>query len=125
LRQESRARHNGACFQDVFVLQLDGVKDWTVYHVPVVAPFNEHMVGRPGSDDPTGLVGFNGAPHWQGQLVPGDLLYIPRGWVHEARTGPDGPSMHLTITANSEGHRSVACARSQGCAPAMVMVAAA
>eukprot|EP01050_Picozoa_sp_SAG11_P026108 SAG11_NODE_6133_length_1382_cov_1.239283_1_plen_403_part_10 len=90
--------------QDVFILQLDGVKQWTVYHRPIKDALAEHKVGTPGSADPTGLEGWNGTPTWQGKLAPGDLLYIPRGWVHDAHTGPAGPSMHLTITANTNGH---------------------
>ena len=34
-------------------------------------------------------------------VFQGDLLYIPRGWVHAARTAESGPSMHLTITPDS------------------------
>ena len=34
-------------------------------------------------------------------MFQGDLLYIPRGWVHAARTAESGPSMHLTITPDS------------------------
>src|SRR5690606_36663792 len=30
------------------------------------------------------------------QLEPGDVLYIPRGWIHEAKT-EDGSSLHVTF----------------------------
>eukprot|EP01052_Picozoa_sp_SAG31_P050566 SAG31_NODE_11598_length_1014_cov_1.855738_1_plen_80_part_10 len=30
------------------------------------------------------------------------VRYIPRGWVHVAKTEAGGPSMHLTITAASQ-----------------------
>ena len=38
----------------------------------------EHKVGVPGSDDPSGLVGWDGEYAWKGKLLPGDLLYLPR-----------------------------------------------
>ena len=31
-------------YQDVFVLQLDGTKEWTVYHRPVVAAVGETAI---------------------------------------------------------------------------------
>eukprot|EP01051_Picozoa_sp_SAG22_P005083 SAG22_NODE_292_length_12914_cov_41.306594_8_plen_327_part_00 len=92
--------------QDVFILQVDGTKAWTVYHRPIRDALQEHKVGVPGSEDPTGLVGWDVVPAWQGQLQPGDLLYIPRGWVHDAETAQAGPSMHLTVAANTNGHSS-------------------
>ena len=35
-------------------------------------------------------------PAWAGVLEEGDLLYLPRGWWHEA-AALDGPSLHLTF----------------------------
>lgn len=31
----------------------------------------------------------------------GDLLYLPRGWLHEAKTGSNQLSLHLTLTVPS------------------------
>ena len=40
----------------------------------------------------------NGSDEWQSALVyaqAGDLLYVPRGWVHSAETKEGGPpSLH-------------------------------
>lgn len=70
------------------------------------------MVGRPGSDDPTALEGFaeaGGVPEWEGVLRPGDLLYIPRGWVHEAKTSQGGPSGSMVSHGDeaTQGPRSL------------------
>ena len=35
-------------------------------------------------------------------LEPGDMLYMPRGLVHEAATTDAAPSLHLTITADTQ-----------------------
>ena len=37
----------------------------------------------------------SGAKAFEGRLVPGDMLYIPRGWIAEARTTAAGPRSHL------------------------------
>lgn len=71
---------------DVFVLQVEGTKHWTV-HAPVV----ELPHRRRGAPAPA-----FGEPEWSGVLEPGDCLYLPRGFGHEARTS-DTASLHLTI----------------------------
>jgi len=61
---------------DVFVLQIAGRKQWRLYHdteggaVPSAEAFT---------------------------LDPGDCLYIPRGIVHDAASGEDRPSLHITL----------------------------
>ena len=32
-------------------------------------------------------------------LEPGDLLYMPRGFIHEASTKEDQHSLHITLSA--------------------------
>jgi hypothetical protein len=44
-------------------------------------------------------LGAPGAPVLDVTLRPGDTLYLPRGWLHEAKTS-DADSLHLTIGAN-------------------------
>lgn len=95
---------------DVLVLQLAGRKQWRVYN-PVVSlplatvpplPFEERTEmlkyarggpkkGRADIDDAEA-----GAPTHEFTLEAGDLLYLPRGFVHEARTSADS-SAHVTI----------------------------
>ncbi|MCW2722103.1 cupin domain-containing protein [Pseudonocardia sp.] len=79
---------------DVFVLQLAGRKHWTV-HAPVHTdplrdqPWNDHAraVAARARDD---------APAIDTVLEPGDVLYLPRGWLHAA-TALGETSAHLTV----------------------------
>jgi ribosomal protein L16 Arg81 hydroxylase len=73
---------------DVFVLQIAGVKHWRV--------FEEHIhLPLPGQDKKT-------SPPDQSDLIaefdlhPGDAIYIPRGFAHDARS-VDSISLHLTV----------------------------
>jgi hypothetical protein len=76
---------------DVFVLQVAGAKRWLVYEPALELPLKDQRysaeLGEPGKpvDD---LV-----------LGPGDTLYLPRGWLHEALTS-ESDSLHLTIGVN-------------------------
>jgi ribosomal protein L16 Arg81 hydroxylase len=77
---------------DVFVLQLFGRKDWKIYDDPV-----RWVTGSRSYDaetDPPGPL------LRQIQLAPGDLLYIPRGYVHDA-TSTDQASLHITLGIHS------------------------
>lgn len=79
---------------DVFVLQLAGRKHWTV-HAPVHPdplrdqPWNDHA-------DAVAARARDGAPDIDAVLEPGDVLYLPRGWLHAA-TALGGVSAHLTV----------------------------
>ena len=76
---------------DVFVLQVAGEKRWLVYEPVLELPLKDQRysreLGEPGNavNDPT--------------LQPGDTLYLPRGWLHEALTSATD-SLHLTIGVN-------------------------
>ena len=85
--------------QDVFILQLDGRKEWRLYDVPVKHPFMGHKVGRVPQGEPPAQAG---RPRMTLTLEPGDMLYMPRGLVHEAATTDAAPSLHLTITADTQ-----------------------
>lgn len=72
---------------DVFVLQIAGSKEWTIFGTPVESPL-------PNQD-------YDAAIHALGdrtlefELQPGDVAYIPRGVGHEARS-TDTVSLHIT-----------------------------
>jgi hypothetical protein len=72
---------------DVFVLQVGGRKRWKVFDCLKEAPLVSHRA--PKIDDP-------GPPTLEADLEPGDCLYLPRGWLHEAES-LDGTSVHLTV----------------------------
>ena len=73
---------------DVFVLQIAGKKHWRVHEPPLRLPH---------SSQPFSPVGYT--PPAQGSdfdLEAGDLLYLPRGYVHSASTS-DGHSVHVSV----------------------------
>ena len=76
---------------DVFVLQIAGEKRWLVYEPAVELPLKDQKysaeLGEPG-------------PAVEDRVLrPGDMLYLPRGWLHEALTS-ETDSLHLTIGVN-------------------------
>lgn len=80
--------------QDVFLCQLWGRKSWTIRGPPPIRlPYTEEMLGKntPVPDD------LQGNPIMTFIMEPGDVLYIPRGFLHEACTGTE-LSLHCTIT---------------------------
>ena len=62
---------------DVLVVHLSGRKRWSVFR-----PSAQAKGGRPGLQEFV--------------LNPGDLLYVPQGWPHEAMA-EEGPCLHLTL----------------------------
>ncbi|TNV61397.1 hypothetical protein FH620_21320 [Corallococcus exiguus] len=90
---------------DVLVLQVAGRKTWSLSPPPVdlpleyVPPFRfENLEDaqrfRVTRHQPSQV--DNSSPTQRFTLEPGDLLYLPRGHVHEARTD-GGHSLHLTV----------------------------
>jgi len=77
--------HDG---HEVFVLQIEGSKHWRFYGPARELPLADE-------DGPVSREGL-GPPTQEVSVRPGDLLYMPRGHVHEAFTS-DCLSMHLTV----------------------------
>lgn len=72
---------------DVFVLQISGTKTWKLYGFEKELPTkNQAFVSKGYSKEPLQTL----------QLSPGDFLYVPRGYVHDAMAD-DGISAHITI----------------------------
>ena len=81
--------------RDVIILQLAGKKHWRLWpSAPIPFPMTEEQVGKAGLPVPESV--FEEAP-LELLLVTGDVLYVPRGFVHEARTDQSSSSLHLTI----------------------------
>jgi bifunctional lysine-specific demethylase and histidyl-hydroxylase NO66 len=76
---------------DVFVLQVEGEKRWLVYQPVWELPLKEQRY-EPSMGEP-------GTPVLDVTLRPGDTLYLPRGWLHEAVTSASD-SLHLTVGVN-------------------------
>jgi lysine-specific demethylase/histidyl-hydroxylase NO66 len=80
---------------DAFVLQLEGRKRWRLY-----APRDaEEVLPRTSSEnfEPDEI----GEPIADVVLCPGDVLYMPRGTIHQAESLPEHHSLHVTL---STGH---------------------
>jgi hypothetical protein len=77
---------------DVFVLQIAGSKEWTVLDAPVRLPLSGQQFDS--------KLHPAGAATLSTMLRAGDLLYIPRGFLHHARSA-DETSLHATVGALS------------------------
>jgi len=76
--------------QETFILQAAGSKHWRIYDSPVPLPHP----GQPyNSKLPTGR------PQYEFDLEAGDLIYMPRGYVHEALTSQT-ISLHITVAVS-------------------------
>ena len=74
---------------EVFVLQIAGGKHWRVYPPPIALP---HL-SQPFSPEQYPLPAV---PLMQFELDPGDLLYLPRGYIHTTNTAGHY-SAHVTV----------------------------
>ena len=74
---------------DVLLVQVLGKKQWRLYDSPKGMPLRgerfDPAATKPGERTADLL------------LQPGDVLYIPRGLMHDADAVDDGPSMHVTL----------------------------
>lgn len=77
---------------EAFVLQIEGRKRWRLYKPRTQAEqlprfssknFTQQEIGQPIFDE---------------VLEPGDLLYFPRGTIHQATTAPGYHSLHITLS---------------------------
>jgi ribosomal protein L16 Arg81 hydroxylase len=85
--REQQGFHRHCDTHDVIVLQVYGKKYWRVYEGGRPHPLKDDIA--PNADAPDKVV-------WEGTLEDGDVLYIPRGWWHEA-SGVGDVTLHLTF----------------------------
>jgi len=82
--------------RDVFVIQVMGEKQWRVYgEVPIPYPSTKEQVGKGDLKVPDSVL--QQKPLFEIILKRGDVLYMPRGFVHEASTNTSEPSFHATV----------------------------
>jgi hypothetical protein len=74
---------------DVFIVQVAGHKKWRIFPPRVRLPLRS----QPYSGDHDA----SAKPLQKLELTQGDLLYIPRGYTHEAMTQSHGLSVHITV----------------------------
>ncbi|WP_097885775.1 cupin domain-containing protein [Streptomyces sp. st140] len=79
---------------DVFVLQIEGAKRWVI-HEPVLP---DPLRDQPWTDHRAAVAdrAAHGTPRLDTMLRPGDVLYLPRGWLHSAQAQGE-VSIHLTL----------------------------
>lgn len=76
---------------EVFILQTEGRKRWKLY-----PPLDGHALpSRPSPDLADEIIG---ECMLDVVLSPGDLLYMPRGVIHQAVSLEDASSTHLTLS---------------------------
>ncbi|KAF3703005.1 Ribosomal oxygenase 1 Bifunctional lysine-specific demethylase and histidyl-hydroxylase NO66 [Channa argus] len=78
---------------EAFVVQLEGKKHWRVYNprtMDEVLP----VLSSPNYDQAD-----IGDPIMEVVLEAGDLLYFPRGFIHQGDCLPDAHSLHITISS--------------------------
>jgi lysine-specific demethylase/histidyl-hydroxylase NO66 len=78
---------------DVLVLQVAGEKRWTIH-----APVQDHPLSdQPWTDHRAAVKARAGeSPVIDTVLRPGDVLYLPRGWLHSAEALGE-TTIHLTV----------------------------
>jgi ribosomal protein L16 Arg81 hydroxylase len=78
---------------DVFVIQIAGAKHWTIHE-----PVHRHpLADQPWTDHGAAVAArARETPSIDAVFLPGDVLYLPRGWIHSA-VAQGETSIHLTI----------------------------
>lgn len=74
---------------EIFVLQLEGSKEWKLYK-PMVELSRDYTQDLPQESI--------GEPILEVTLDAGDLLYFPRGVIHQAKTVGTSHSTHISIS---------------------------
>lgn len=77
---------------EAFVLQIEGRKLWKLYHPRDVSQVLPRYSSPNFSQEEVGELMMEVV------LEPGDLLYFPRGTIHQASTLPDSHSLHITVS---------------------------
>lgn len=83
---------------NVLILQAHGRKLWRGWSNLFDMPVDKRVAQTPS--DP-------GPPDWEQVLTPGDVLYLPRGHVHQADLVDGDRSAHMTVTITPPRVRSI------------------
>jgi ribosomal protein L16 Arg81 hydroxylase len=90
----SRGFHPHFDTHEVFVLQISGSKAWNLYDIPSVAPIKGWGITEDQRSEY-----LKSKPLHELTLQIGDLLYVPRGVVHDAYCQGES-SIHITFGFN-------------------------
>ena len=80
---------------EAFLIQLEGTKHWKIYR-PLE---DEQFLSRFSSKNFT-QEEVDGFECFEVVLKPGDMLYIPKGVIHQAVTSTDEHSLHITVSTS-------------------------
>ena len=102
-KNQGFGKHNDN--KDVFIIQLAGRKEWFMQRTTFPLPLRHQCVGRsfePSADTVTVDDKIESII-----LEAGDLLFLPRGYVHWAQTSENSTSMHWTLSATLNAEYAV------------------
>lgn len=77
---------------DVFILQLEGKKRWRLYEPRTVGETLPRFSSKNFGQDEIG------DPCMDVVLEAGDMLYMPRGTIHQGNCFPEHHSLHITVS---------------------------
>ncbi|XP_059841599.1 ribosomal oxygenase 1 [Hypanus sabinus] len=77
---------------EAFIIQLEGAKHWRVYDPKSAEQVLPCVSSRNFSQQELG------DPIMETLLEAGDMLYFPRGFIHQADCTPDTHSLHITMS---------------------------
>ncbi len=80
-----------------FIMQVEGEKHWEISGTDFPLPLRHQQAGRPfdrfpNASDVQKNILFDGV------IRTGDLLYVPRGFIHIAKSLDSAQSMHFTVS---------------------------
>ncbi|XP_053126443.1 ribosomal oxygenase 1 [Hemicordylus capensis] len=78
---------------EAFVIQLEGKKHWRVYNPRTEAEMLPQFSSHNFTQEEIG------EPVLETLLEAGDLLYFPRGFIHQGDCLPDAHSLHITVSS--------------------------
>ena len=90
--KDIRAFETHCDLHEVFAVQTEGVKTWRIYRNRAESPVET----LEGPDAQELIHRVKGPIEMTVEMKPGDLLYIPRGFYHDALANSE-KSLHLTI----------------------------
>ncbi|GAB2572701.1 hypothetical protein GCM10027168_01940 [Streptomyces capparidis] len=80
----------------VWLAQVEGAKLWRLNRPVFTDPLERHAWTKVGFTPEQREAVTAGAPDFEITLHAGEVLWIPRGWVHHGRTGEEH-SLHVTL----------------------------
>lgn len=81
--------------KDGFIAHTAGAKRWIMHNSSFPLPMRKHMVGR-NHERPTAAVVRE--PVFDQVVSAGDVLYVPRGILHQAQSLDHSPALHFTLS---------------------------